>query len=120
MFADAKVQLLDASLSAGGVVENWRKAPLRVEATASGITGERMMEWVRRQMEIPADYMLRSPLEFSAGRVAWRDDGDFSFNGKLTVAHGPRLSIDMARNLRSFTIKELLIDDGWAIGARDF
>ena len=111
MFADAKVALLDASLSAGGVVENWRKAPLRLEATVSGVTGEKMLEWVRRRMEIPADYMLRSPLEFPAGRVSWRDDGEFSFNGKLTVAHGPRLSIDMARNLRSFTIKELLIDD---------
>ncbi len=110
-FADAKVELLDASLTAGGVVENWRKTPLRLEATVTGIAGERMMEWVRRQTEIPAEYTLRSPLEVSAGRVTWRDDGDFSFNGKLTVAHGPRLSIDMARNLRSFTIKELLIDD---------
>jgi hypothetical protein len=110
-FADAKVELLDASMTGGGVVENWRKARLRVEASASGITGGRMMEWVRRQTEMPADFMPRSPLEFSAGRVAWRDDGDFSFNGKLTVAHGPRLSIDMARNPRSITIKELLIDD---------
>ena len=109
--ADAKVQLLDASMTGGGVVENWRKAPLRIEATASGITGGRMMEWVWRQTEMSADYMLQSPLEFSTGRVAWRDDGDFSFNGKLTVAHGPRLSIDMARSLRSFTIKELSIDD---------
>jgi hypothetical protein len=110
-FAGAKVQLLDASLSGGGVVENWREAPLRIEATASGSTGARLMEWVRRQTEIPADYMLRSPLEFSAGRIAWRDDGDISFQGKLSIAHGLRLSIDMARNLRSFTIKELLIDD---------
>jgi hypothetical protein len=111
-FADAKVELLDATLSAGGVVDNWRKAPLRVEATASGIAGGKMMEWVRRRMEIPADYMLRSPLEVSTGRVTWRDDGDFSFNGRLIVAHGPRLSIDMARNLRSFTIKDLMIEDG--------
>ena len=111
-FAEAEVELLDGSMKGGGRVENWRKAPLRVEATASGIAGERMMEWVRRQIEIPADYMLRSPLEFPAGRVAWRDDGDFSFNGKLTVAHGPRLSIDMERNPRSFTIKDLSIDDG--------
>ena len=110
-FADAKVELLDASLSAGGVVENWRKAPLRLEATVGGITGAKMMEWVRRRMEIPADYMLRSPLEFSTSRVAWRDDGEFSFNGKLTVAHGPRLSVDIARTVPSFIVKELLIDD---------
>jgi AsmA-like protein len=110
-FADAQVELLDASMTGGGVIDNWRKAPLRIEATASGIIGGRLMEWVRRQTEMPADFMPRSPLEFSAGRVAWRDDGDFSFNGKLTVAHGPRLFIDMARNPRSFTIKDLSIDD---------
>ena len=111
-FADAKVALLDASMTGGGVIENWHKPPLRVEATASGIAGGRMMEWVRHQTGIPADFALRSPLEFSSGRVAWRDDGDFSFDGKLTVAHGPRLSIDMARTLQSFTIKDLVIEDG--------
>ncbi len=111
-FAKAKVDLLDASMMVGGVVENWRKAPFLVEATASGVAGERVMEWARAQSEIPADYMLRSPLEFSSSRVAWRDDGNFSFTGKLTVAQGPRLSIDMERNGRSFTIKELSIDDG--------
>ena len=111
-YADAKVELLDASLTASGVVENWRKAPLRLEATVSGIAGARMMDWGRRQTEVPAAYMLRSPLEFSESRVAWRDDTDFSFNGKLTVADGPRISLDMTRNLHRLTVKELLIDDG--------
>jgi hypothetical protein len=111
-YADAKVELLDASLTASGVVENWRKAPLRLEATVSGIAGASMMDWGRRQTEVPAAYMLRSPLEFSESRVAWRDGTDFSFNGKLTVADGPRISLDMTRNLHSLTIRELLIDDG--------
>lgn len=111
-FADAKIGLLDASMTAGGVVEHWRKPPLRVVATASGTTGERMMAWVQHQMGIPADFMLRPPLEFSSGRVDWRDDSDFSVNGRLTVGHGPRLSIDMERNLRGFIIKNLSIDDG--------
>ncbi|MGZ8484443.1 MAG: hypothetical protein ACXWZQ_11115 [Candidatus Binatia bacterium] len=111
-FAKTKVDLLDASMTVGGVVENWRKAPFLVEATASGVAGERVMEWARAQTEIPADYMLRSPLEFSSSRLTWRDDGNFSFTGKLTVAQGPRLSIDMERNGRSLTIKELSIDDG--------
>ena len=110
-FADAKVQLLDASLMGSGVVESWRKAPLRVQATASGITGARMMDWLRRQTKIPADYMLRSPLEFSAARVAWRGASDFVINSRLTVDHGPRVSVDLARTARGYTVKELLIDD---------
>ena len=107
-----KLQMLDASISGGGVVENWRKAPLRVQATANGIIGARMMDWLRRQSEIPANYRVRSPLEFSAARVAWRGANDFVINSKLTVDHGPRVSVDLARTGRGYTVKELLIDDG--------
>ena len=110
-FADAKVQMLDASLSGGGVVESWRQAPLRVQATASGIIGARMTDWLRRQGEIPADYRVRSPLEFSAARVAWRGANDFVINSRLIVDHGPRVSVDLARTGRGYTVKELLIDD---------
>jgi hypothetical protein len=111
-FADTKVELLDASMSGGGVIEHWHTPPLRVEATANGIAGGRMVEWVRRQTKFPAQFMPRSPLEFFPSRVAWRDDGDFSFNGRFTVANGPQLSIDMTKTLRSLAIKELSIQDG--------
>jgi hypothetical protein len=110
-FAKTKMQMLDASLSCGGVVNNWRKAPLSMEAKGSGVAGQRMMEWLRRQTEIPADYMPRSPLQISSGHLAWRDNGDLSFQGKLTVANGPRLSVDIVRTVPSFIVKELLIDD---------
>ncbi len=68
-------------------------------------------------MEIPADFMLRTPLEFSSAQAVWRADGDYSLKGRLTVAKGPELAIDMERNLQSLTIKELSIDAG-ALSAR--
>ena len=116
-FGDAKIDMLDASMTGGGVVENWDKPPLRVNAMGSGVAGERMMEWARLQMEIPTDFMLRAPLEFSSAQAVWRADGDYSFKGQVTVAKGPELSIDMERNLRSLTIKELSINAG-ALSAR--
>ncbi len=119
-FGDAKIEMLDASMTGGGVVENWDKPPLRVNAMGSGVAGERMMEWARRQMEIPADFMLRTPLEFSSAQAVWRADGDYSLKGRLTVAKGPELSIDMERNLRSLTIKELSIDAGAASARTTF
>jgi hypothetical protein len=111
-FAKTKMQMLDATLSGDGVVNNWLKAPRSsVEAKGNGVAGQRMIEWLRRQTEIPADYMLRSPLKISSGRLAWHDNGDLSFQGKLTVAQGPRLSVDIVRTVPSFVVKELLIDD---------
>ena len=82
-----------------------------LEATEVALLAQ-AMEWLGRQSEWQAEIMFRSPLEFSSSRVVWRDDGDFSFKGKVTVGDGPRLSIDMARNLHRLSIKELTIDDG--------
>ena len=119
-FGDAKIELLDASMTGGGVVENWDKPPLRVNAMGSGVAGGQMMEWARRQMEIPADFMVRTPLEFSSAQAVWRADGDYSLKGRLTVAKGPEFSIDMERNLQSLTIKELSIDAGAASARTTF
>jgi hypothetical protein len=84
-FTDAKVEILDASIVGSGVIETWRQAPLHVQATASGIIGARMTDWLRRQSEIPANYRVRAPVEFSAARVAWRGANDFVINSRLTV-----------------------------------
>jgi len=119
-FVDAKIEMLDASMTGGGVVENWDKPPLRVNAMGSGVAGGRMMEWARRRMEIPADFMLRTPLEFSSAQAVWRADDDYSFEGRVTVAKGPEFSIDMERNLQSLTIKELSIDAGAASARTTF
>ena len=56
--------------------------------------------------------MLRSPLQVTKGRVLWKEGGDVAFQGDLTVAGGPRLSLDLVRAPQTVEVKEILIADG--------
>jgi hypothetical protein len=56
--------------------------------------------------------MLRSPLQVTKGHVLWKEGGDVAFQGDLTVAGGPRLSLDLVRAPQTVEVKEILIADG--------
>ena len=98
--SNAKVNLLDAALTIDGSLESPDKAPLSLDATASGAIGAQMTEWVSRQIDWPKQLMLRSPLQVTKSRVLWKEGGDVAFQGSLTVAGGPQLSLDLVQGAR--------------------
>ena len=110
--SNANVRLLDASVTVEGFLEGFNEAPLNLDATARGTIGGKMTEWLSRQIEVPKPLMLRSPLQVTKGRILWRDGGDVAFQGDLTVAGGPRLSLDLVRRLQTLEAKQILIADG--------
>src|SRR5215510_6396353 len=110
--SNAKADLLDASLTVDGSLENPDKAPLSVDATASGAIGAQMTEWISRQINWPKQLMLRSPLQVSKGRVIWQDGGDVAFQGTVTVAGGPQLSVDLVQGFQTLEAKQIAITDG--------
>ena len=110
--SNAKVNLLDASLSVDGSLESPEKAPLSLEGAATGAIGPKMTAWLSRQIELPKQLMLRSPLQLTKSRVIWKKDGDVAFTGDFTVAGGPRISLDMVRAPQTLQLKELLVADG--------
>jgi hypothetical protein len=71
-----------------------------------------MTEWISRQIDWPKQLTLRSPLQLTKGRMLWKKDGDVAFTGDLTVAGGPRISLDMVRAPQTVQVKELLVVDG--------
>ena len=87
--ANAKVNLLDASLTVDGSVESPYQAPPSLEATAAGSIGADMTGWLAGQIEMPKQFMPRSPLQVTKSRVLWKKDGDVAFAGDLRVAGGP-------------------------------
>ena len=91
------------------------KAPLSLDATASGAIGAQMTEWISRQIDWPKQLTLRSPLQLTKGRVLWKKDGDVAFAGDFTVAGGPRISLDMVRAPQTMQVKEILVTDGGQI-----
>ena len=112
--SNAKVNLLDAALTVDGSLESPDKAPLGLDATATGAIGAQMTEWISRQIDWPKQLTLRSPLQLTKGRVLWKKDGDVAFTGDLTVAGGPRLSLDMVRAPANLcrSKRSLVVDGG--------
>ena len=57
---NVRADLLDASLTVGGSLEGFMKAPLNLDVTATGTIGAQMNGWFGRQIEMPKQFMLRS------------------------------------------------------------
>jgi hypothetical protein len=110
--SNANVRLLDASVTVEGFLEGFNEASLNLDATATGTIGRKMTEWLSRQIEVPKPLMLRSPLQVTKGRVLWKEGGDVAFQGDLTVAGGPRLSLDLVQGLQTVQAKQVIITDG--------
>ena len=110
--SNARIRLLDASVNVGGVLESLDKAPLTLDATVTGTVGAQMTGWLSRQIELPKLLMLRPPLQVTKSRVLWKEGGDAAFQGNLTVAGGPRLSLDVVRGPQTVEAKEIIITDG--------
>ena len=109
--SNARVDMLDASLTVDGSVESPGKTPLDLEATATGTVGAQMTAWLSRQIELPKQLMLRSPLQVTKGRVLWKEGGDVAFQGDLTVGGGPQLSLDLVRGVQGIVAKQITIAD---------
>jgi hypothetical protein len=112
MVSNVKVDLLDASLTVDGSVESPYQAPASLEATAAGNIGAEMTGWLAGQVEMPNQFMLRSPLQVSKSRVLWKKDGNVAFAGELRIAGGPQISFDLVRGPQTLVAKEILIVDG--------
>ncbi len=110
--SDAETEILDARLTVGGSLEKSQKAPLTLDAAATGVVGAQMKEWLGRQAGLPEQLALRAPLKVGAGRVRWSEGGDLSFIGNFTVANGPKVSVDAVRSRQAVTVRELTLEDG--------
>ena len=109
--SNAKVNLLDAALTVDGSLESPGKAPLSLTGAATGTIGPQMTAWISRKIELPEQFMLRSPLQLTKSRMLWKKDGDVAFAGDITVAGGPRLSLDMVREPQTILVKEITVAD---------
>jgi hypothetical protein len=110
--SDAKLEILDAALTLGGAIDNPGKEPLSVTATGAGTVGAAMTKWISRKFEISEQFTLRAPLKIADGQVRWRKANDFSFRGRVAVAEGPRVFLDMSQSPKIIAVKELTVDDG--------
>src|SRR5262249_38898928 len=88
------------------------KAPPSLAGAATGTIGPQMTTWASRKIQLPEQFLLRSPLQLTKSHVLWKKDGDVTFAGDLTVAGGPRLSLDVVRAPQTIQVKEIVVADG--------
>jgi hypothetical protein len=111
-FSDTAAAMSDAAFVGGGRFDYKKEGPIQFATSAAGTLGVKMTQWLSRHVELPDEIKFRSPLEIAAGNLAWREDGDISFRGQLTVAGGPLLSLDAVKSPQALAVKNLTIDDG--------
>ncbi|UCE83311.1 MAG: AsmA-like C-terminal domain-containing protein, partial [Deltaproteobacteria bacterium] len=92
-------------------VYNYLKGIDRVDLVLDGKMGPQVNRWVSKQIHMPAELTLRSPLSVSKAHVAWDKDSKTAFTGNLVVQNGPKLSIDIVQSPHELRINKLHIQD---------
>jgi hypothetical protein len=111
-FSETAITIADASWLGAGTFEYLKEAPRLFVATGTGAIGAQMTEWLRHQIEWPEELKLRSPLKIAAEHLSWRAGGNVSFNGRVTAAGGPQLSLVAVKNPQWLAVQNLTIEDG--------
>jgi hypothetical protein len=111
-FSDVAIAMADASWLGGGSFEYLKESPRLFVAMGTGAIGAQMTEWLRHQIEWPEELKLRAPLKIATERLAWREDGNISFDGQVTAAGGPQLSVVAVKNPQWLAVQNLTIEDG--------
>ncbi|HEX6440025.1 MAG TPA: hypothetical protein VF182_23100 [Candidatus Binatia bacterium] len=92
-FSEIAMAIADASWLGSGSFEYVKQEPPFVVIKGTGTIGAQMTQWLSHQIEWPEELKLRAPWKVAAERLAWREDRNISFNGQVTAAGGPQLSV---------------------------
>jgi hypothetical protein len=111
-FSEIAMAIADASWHGSGSFEYLNEAPRLFVVRGTGAIGAQMTEWLGEQIEWPEELKLRAPWKVAAEHLAWRDGGNISFNGHVTAAGGPQLSLVAMKNPQWLAVQNLTIEDG--------
>ncbi len=107
----AEIRMLDASLQASGVLDNYMGGLNRVDITFQGDLKSESMHWLSSYVDVPPEFTLGSALSISQAHVSWESDGETSLSGDLAVQNGPQISADIVFKPDELTISRLSIQD---------
>ncbi|NIR13975.1 MAG: hypothetical protein GWN86_08485, partial [Desulfobacterales bacterium] len=111
LFRDAQISMLDARFKVSGSVHNHLKGIDRVDLVLDGKMGPQVNSWVSKEINMPAELTLRSPLSVSKVHVAWDKDSRTAFTGDLVIQNGPKLSLDIIQRSHELKLNKLHLQD---------
>jgi hypothetical protein len=111
-FEQARVSVEDTDLVLSGTVEAYREPTRRLNLSLQGTVGPAVKEWISSAMQVPPEYRVRAPLSFSQATLVWAGEQEFSFQGLVTVAGGPQVTLDVVREEQGDILVRNLVIDG--------
>jgi hypothetical protein len=110
-FSDARTRLLDASLTASGLIHDYVKGLSKAEISLGGDAGPEAVRWVSDRINLPPELNFRAPLSVSTSSLVWDKGGRTSFKGDLSVPRGPKVSVDLYTTPDELLIRNLSVKD---------
>ena len=110
-FSDLEISLLDASLKASGLLNDYFKGLITGDLRFTGDLDANAIEWLSDLVQIPDVLDFRTPLSFSQGHLVWKGEGSIFFKGEATVGNGPQISTEMHWSPRALVLDKVIIRD---------
>jgi hypothetical protein len=110
-FKDSKINMLDGSLSASGLITDYLSDPHKADLTFHGDIREDFAKWISDRINMPSQLYVQTPLSISQAHLTWDKGTGTSLDGSIIFQKGPRVSIDLLINPEGIMINNLLIED---------
>ena len=110
-FAMKEATILDSSLTGTAVVSGVTDTLQSIDLTVNGQSGRKTLDWVFKDLELPAALMVKTPLTLVDSHLVWQRQTGTSFRGTASVANGPTFFVDLSQHGRDLAIRRLTIQD---------
>ena len=101
--------MLDAATRVSGTVTLGK--PSADLVLSQGTLGEKAVRWALERAGVPARFEPRTPLRFSAPRVAWAAQGALEADARIDFDGGPALGVALAWRPELFELRRLTLKD---------
>ncbi|MBN1831241.1 MAG: AsmA-like C-terminal domain-containing protein, partial [Deltaproteobacteria bacterium] len=110
-FQETQISMLDTFLTVSGYLDDYRKGLDLAEINLKGDVNLEGTRWFSNLLHVPNEFMIRSPISVSESRFIWEKGVRTCFKGDLLLQSGPRISVDILKEPKSFVLKNLHVQD---------
>jgi|GEM_PF-3517324 len=103
--------ILDSAITGTALISGVTDTLRSIDLTLSGRSGRKTLDWVFENLELPPALMIKTPLVISDSHLLWQNATALTFTGKVSVANGPVLYVDLSQHGADFAIRRLTIAD---------
>jgi len=113
LFENLQANLLDSSLTFSGVLQNYITGKTNAEIIMTDAEiGPEVNGWFSEEIEVPKEYIFRTPLLVSRSQVKWAREELLDLQGDFSIKDGPIFSIDIMLNPDELVLRSLALKNG--------